>query len=329
MENTKPSYNDLINTTISGIFLGEVLYRLSSNILDDRKTGGNRVLREVVAGLVDPARGVNRLFHGETFRVTSKEVYQKEPVQFTLAIGARKRSPGLNFTSSNLTDAILNLKFSYGDPFEVRYRKPFDYFKIRGELASGDIKDIAKTVIGDGFLFGGNPASGGKFKMLIGGFQHYDYWNTDSFEIGTIGLGGGLLTEIPVFKTGYFRNEFHLAAVPLGASNARKVILGELNPGFRNYTYSGGAEFKYGTIFNFGYGELAAEYYLYWLHTYVGEPGDNLIGVFRPRANVRLYRSLNLGYEFFLYKRTDTNGPRPTIHVTTHEQRLYVQFDFR
>src|SRR5215203_1376540 len=41
-ENTRPSWNDLINTPISGAFLGEVFYRLSSNILDDRATGANR-----------------------------------------------------------------------------------------------------------------------------------------------------------------------------------------------------------------------------------------------------------------------------------------------
>lgn len=35
----KPEREDIINTTILGIFGGEVLYRLSSNILDDRTTG--------------------------------------------------------------------------------------------------------------------------------------------------------------------------------------------------------------------------------------------------------------------------------------------------
>src|SRR5439155_12417590 len=53
-ENTQPSYNDLINTTMSGAFLGEVLYRLSSSVLDDRKRGGQRVLREVIGTVIDP-----------------------------------------------------------------------------------------------------------------------------------------------------------------------------------------------------------------------------------------------------------------------------------
>src|ERR1043165_704673 len=42
-ENTRPSINDFINTPISGMFLGEVAYRISSNILDDRTRGAERV----------------------------------------------------------------------------------------------------------------------------------------------------------------------------------------------------------------------------------------------------------------------------------------------
>src|SRR5205085_4906626 len=77
-ENTLPSYNDLINTTVNGAFLGEILYRMSSNILDDRTRGGERVFREIIAGIIDPMRGINRLLQGKTFRRTNKEVYQKE-----------------------------------------------------------------------------------------------------------------------------------------------------------------------------------------------------------------------------------------------------------
>lgn len=54
MENTRPSFNDLINTTFTSSFLGEIMYRLSSDVLDDRRSGGNRVLREILAALIDP-----------------------------------------------------------------------------------------------------------------------------------------------------------------------------------------------------------------------------------------------------------------------------------
>ena len=37
-ENTLPSYNDIINTPVNGIFLGEAIYRIGSDILDDQTT---------------------------------------------------------------------------------------------------------------------------------------------------------------------------------------------------------------------------------------------------------------------------------------------------
>ncbi|MEP6949270.1 MAG: DUF3943 domain-containing protein [Ginsengibacter sp.] len=84
-ENTQLSKNDIINTPISGMFLGEVLYRISSNVLDDRARGVNRFWRELIAGILDPPRALNRLTQGKMFRVTNKEVYQKEPLNITLS----------------------------------------------------------------------------------------------------------------------------------------------------------------------------------------------------------------------------------------------------
>ena len=60
-----PSPNDLANTTLGGITLGEMLFRFSSLTLDNEATGSNRVVREVGAGLINPVRGFNRLVRGE------------------------------------------------------------------------------------------------------------------------------------------------------------------------------------------------------------------------------------------------------------------------
>ncbi len=49
-----PAYNDIINTTVSGALFGKILYRLSSNILDDRSTGVKRFFREFVAAILTP-----------------------------------------------------------------------------------------------------------------------------------------------------------------------------------------------------------------------------------------------------------------------------------
>src|SRR6185437_13850615 len=131
-ENTRPSYNDIINTTANGAFLGEIFYRLSSNILDDRATGGNRVFREIMAGLVDPVRGLNRLLQGKTFRKTTTEVYQKEPLNITLFAGIHKINVDNNTIFGNgPNNAMINLQLDYGNPFEDIHRKPFDLFRFR------------------------------------------------------------------------------------------------------------------------------------------------------------------------------------------------------
>ncbi|NTX41768.1 DUF3943 domain-containing protein, partial [Myxococcus sp. CA033] len=67
-ENTPPSTNDIINTSLGGLALGEVLYRLSSRVLDNCATGRERVGREVVAGLLNPGRGLSRVVRGEAWR---------------------------------------------------------------------------------------------------------------------------------------------------------------------------------------------------------------------------------------------------------------------
>src|SRR5579859_6871408 len=126
-ENGTPEREDLINTTVDGELLGEITYRLSSNILDDRATGPERVFREIFAGLIDPVRGVNRLFDGKYKRHVTKEIYQKEPVNIAFFVGAHSINNQTNALLSGHTDEMLNLQLNYGNPFELRPWKPFDY----------------------------------------------------------------------------------------------------------------------------------------------------------------------------------------------------------
>lgn len=68
MEREYPSTNDIIATPIGGAALGEVLYRTSDLILDDRSTGRERFGRELAAFLVDPMKGINRIVTGAAWK---------------------------------------------------------------------------------------------------------------------------------------------------------------------------------------------------------------------------------------------------------------------
>jgi len=324
-ETTRPSYNDIINTTANGAFLGEIFYRLSSNILDDRTRGSERFFRELFAGLVDPVRGFNRLLQGKTFRRTTTEVYQKEPLNIILYAGVHKINTGIQAFGSGPTDELINVDINYGNPFEDHFRKPFDFFKLRTEFTFGGGRKILDNVLGYGFLFGGNTGSG-KFSMLYGAFQYDDYWDNMTFELGALGLGGGVITKYAFNKDIILYTSAHFAGIPLAGNSTR---FGPDTSQVRDYTYNDGIEAKFETTLNFGkYASAGLTYDYYLLHTFVGRPGTNNIGILKPRVSVTIYKNLSLGFEHFIYYDHRFLDNFPAIYSTRTEQKIYLLWFF-
>ena len=66
------SLNDLINTTLGGIALGEMFHRGAWLVRDPRASGRGRLWREIGATVIDPITGLNRFMRGDASRVTDK-----------------------------------------------------------------------------------------------------------------------------------------------------------------------------------------------------------------------------------------------------------------
>ncbi len=321
-ENTRPSYNDIINTTANGAFLGEIFYRLSSNILDDRATGGNRVFREIFAGLVDPVRGLNRLFEGKTSRKTTKEVYQKEPLNVTIYAGIHKINvDNYKVFGNGPTNALINFQFDYGNPFEEIRRKPFDLFKFRTEFSFGSGRKILDNVLGYGILFGGNTNLG-KLSMLYGAFQYYDYWDNMTFELGALGFGGGVITKYPISESIVISTNADLAGIPLAGNSTR---FGPDTSQVRDYTYNAGFEGKFSTTISWGkYVTTSLEYYYYLLHAFYGPGSNNHISILKPRITVQLVKNLSVGFEHFIYFDNRYINNLPPIYSVRTEQKIFL-----
>lgn len=321
-ENTRPSYNDIINTPINGAFLGEIFYRLSSNVLDDRTHGLERVSREVLAGLIDPMRGFNRLLQGKTFRFTNKEVYQKEPLNVTLYAGIHKIYDKTNNRfGSGTSSQLINFQFDYGNPFENRSRKPFDFFKFRTEFNFGVGRKILDNLTGYGILFGKNMKYG-KHSILFGVFQYYDYWDNPTFELAAVSFGGGVFSKLPLSKTSDLYTNVHFSIIPLaGNSN----LSGPENIQVSDYSFGDGLEAKFESTINISkYATASLVYYYYFLHTYVGLPGNNFIGILKPRLTVRLFKGLSLGYEHFVYYNNRHLRDSPANHSVKTEDKIFL-----
>ncbi|MDP9047302.1 MAG: DUF3943 domain-containing protein [Bacteroidota bacterium] len=321
-ENTRPSYNDVINTPINGAFLGEIFYRVSSNILDDRATGGNRVFREIAAGLVDPVRGFNRLLQGKTFRHTTTEVYQKEPLNVTLFAGVHKINENNNtIFGAGPTNILINLQLDYGNPFEDVHRKPFDFFRFRTEFSFGSGRKILDNVTGYGILIGDN-AHVGKLDVLYGAFQYYDYWDNKTFELGAIGFGGGVFTRYPFSKDIVLYTNVNLALVPLAGNSTR---FGPDTSQVRDYTYNNGIEGQVDARLNLGhYLSLSCAYNYYFLHTFVGPGGTNHVNIVKPRITVNFTKNLSLGFEHFIYYDDRFLDNFPAIYSVRTEQKIFL-----
>jgi hypothetical protein len=260
------------------------------------------------------------------FRVTGKEVYQKEPLNITVSAGIHKVNDKIgkdNLFGTGSTNAMLHVQFDYGDPFETRHRKPFDLFRFRVELGYGDDKRLIDHVNGYGILAGGNLK---KDRLLGGLFQHYDYWRNNIFEVATLGFGGGLISRIPVASHSNIFSAIHLAVVPMAGNNTE---FGPDTSEFRHYNFGGGMQAKLEETFNLNqWATIGFTGFYYWIHTYNGLPGNSLVGILKPAITVKLFKNLRIGIEHHIYHNDRYLTKTGNLHLTRTEQKFYLQWLF-
>ena len=320
-ENTLPSYNDIINTTINGAFLGEIFYRLGSNILDDQSTGFDRFIREAAVAVITPTRFFSRLLSGEISRTTPREVHQQEPLNITLAVGYHRVNEGTAIQKGS-NSLNFNLNLDYGNPFEKITRKPFDYFKLRSDFDIGVGRKIIDNVTGYGMLYSSNVQTG-NLEMLLGLFQHMNFFDNKTFELADLAFGPGVISKLQLSKSSSLYTNLHVAIMPFGALSGR---LGPDTTQVRDYNYAGGAELKLESTFNIGgWAGVSFTGYYWWFHTFVGTAGNSYIALIQPSIKFKLFNNVNLGFEHLIYYSDRYPREFTSVHSIRTEQKIYVQ----
>lgn len=257
MENEPASINDLLCTTFGGIELGEITFRLSDLILDNRLTGFPRAVHEIIGGLASPMRAFNRLISGESWRVHPYKgnVYPSPNVNFTLYAGVRFLSEQEHSKEGEFS---MNIGFllSYGDLFEDDDYSPYEYFRFHTSFDFFSHQPILTQVNAIATLRGKNVWQSGERSLAIGAFQHFDYYNSQiETEEGKLvapyriseaaAIGGGLIYQKKAQQEHFFdvRHELYLNGIALGASLTDYFHAGErdynLGSGYSIKTYSG------------------------------------------------------------------------------------------
>lgn len=183
MEKEYPSTNDIIATPIGGAALGEVLYRTSDLILDDRSNGGERFGRELAAFLVDPMKGINRIVTGAAWkkRATSGRRFGIPPISVDLSLGGRYLSLIENDEGSR-TGAVAEINIEYGDRFAETTKAPYDYYSFLLELQGIKSQPLLSRVEIMGRLLSKEVVDKKNMDLNIGLYQHFDFFDSDTIR---------------------------------------------------------------------------------------------------------------------------------------------------
>lgn len=353
-ENEYPSVNDLIVTPIGGMALGEVLYRSSDMILDDRARGRERTWREISAFVVDPMRGLTRLMNGDMKRKRATSGRQFGIPYISLEVSAGMRA--LELRDEILDDGVgaaLEVNIEYGDKFDDECKRPFDYFSLRGDFNFQKHQPLIGQLNVTGRLWVTDLVDNSKDLLTVGFYQHFDYYDSDTISSvsnqipyklsAPASAGIGFIHKSKRFQNWTLDSYAHANAVILGAtlSDHYRVDNRDYNLG-SGFSIQTGANITYKDIFS-----ASVNYELYRIFTWKGYPedidwdnvdphefdyqGDHSQASFQVinlRSQLKFWQQMYLtgSYSFFV---RDTNYRYfRDIRSRTHEGKIMLTYKF-
>lgn len=293
MEKEYPSTNDIIATPIGGAALGEVLYRTSDLVIDDRSTGGERFGRELACFVISPMRGFTRIVTGRAWqhRATSGRRFGIPPARISFYLGPRLL---LFHNEANYSEVGLTARVNidYGEKYEEKTDQPYDYFNFLLDLDVMKSQPLLSRVEIQGRLLSREYINRENANLTLGLYQHFDYFDSDTishqipsnplpesmvpYKFGTpASLGAGLLGRYTDGNIWEFEGYAHVNAVILGG------ILSDFYHNYnRNYNWGSGFSLKGGIRFSlpkrsFTTGANVRFYRLYTLKGYALDPEEH------------------------------------------------------
>jgi hypothetical protein len=236
------SFNDQMSTGIGGIARGEIMYRISSLILDNTKRGGGRWGREGAALLVNPIRGFNRLVSGDATEVKGNPADPRDwrpPFQLAVRTGWRAMGEGESITENTKQYGFLEFVVSYGNPWDDERHRPYDRFDVQSQSNFGDKTRQGRLLIrGDLFT---KPLGDGK-KHVLTLQQDFDYIDNEAYEYGGQSLGPALLSRYRPSSKLTLLTRVQAYAILLGAVNSNYAFLADVadRERYREYDYGPG-----------------------------------------------------------------------------------------
>jgi len=234
MEIHPPSINDQITTTVAGSYLGEVLYRVATDILDSGPQGS--AWHELAAAAVAPMNGFNRLFYSDRYHDLRLRGYTSS-TDLGVAVGVAGQATNAGNTQQfDAGNVRLILRTTHGLPTEDgwRFRRPFDHYFLSTSLnidRNSFTNASGINLLIYGLLLGGSYGEGVS-SGLWGVFGAYDVItaaqmraSTSAFAFGTV-KQWSLSPSTRLLGTGYLGAGFGAAGTSAVVEDKRDYHFG-------------------------------------------------------------------------------------------------------
>lgn len=176
LENEPPSRNDITSTPIGGAAIGEVTFRLSDLILDNRATGSDRFMREFFAAIIAPTRFINRWITGEINQHGPRKGNYLPEFPFLGKVSVSGRS-AIDNDKRQRYGINATAEIFYGEPFGYEAEKPFEWFDLKSQLGviASNFSLTEVSILAPLRTF--ELYEKNNWQIYGGLFQHFKYFN--------------------------------------------------------------------------------------------------------------------------------------------------------
>jgi len=288
--------NDFINTSLGGIALGEMTYRIARNLVNEEKRGFERQTQEVLALLINPVYGFNRILDGKWGRVRYQPDCPRTPVDLdgVVDIGFRRYSQKIeDLLDKGHNQAYARIKLQYGDPYK-RYKKPFDHFSLLVEAGVDDSAALNILRL-SGSLHGWPLQERERSAHMADISLHYDYYNKPSFFYSAQSVDFSILSRYTLTPFARLNTQVGLGAVILAAIPDEYLYYGE----GRNYDYGPGLGMQAsGRLELFNKLSFSANYRGGWSKTLNGNKSSFFLNTFSSEIRYDYWRNFSTSFEW-------------------------------
>lgn len=336
-ETVRPSWNDLVNTTIGGVALGEGFARLGAAIRVDRRGGLLGIGQGLLAGVLDPGGVSDRTFFRGGTPLAFQQPQTHTRVMLGGALGSTSdlRTAGLQPVPTGGTRGQLMIETEYGDRFATGDRSFFDAFELDARFSYGTDGISLDRLHVYGRLLGGVVGSGAPNTALYLD-QQFDFDRNPAYALAGQSLNGSLRHRRTLGKGWELRGQAGVRAMPVAAVSSEKALdaltemehcsesSGEIQ---RTYDYGFGLGAGVGaSLRRNGFKMLELSYETNLVRTFSGADGAHLLHQVELRGTLPVTRTLSVfGGVELQSRQTDYDGYDDVNH-TSHAFSLGMSF---